>query len=60
VERGRNITSCSTDTDEEKLNWMTQLLSNIVTLLQNQTDLKLEAITAGGHADSTPYQSCGT
>jgi hypothetical protein len=33
AERGRNITTCSTDTDEEKLNWMTQLLSSIVTLL---------------------------
>ena len=50
-DRGRNITICSSDTDEEKLQWMSQLLSSILTLLQNQTDLQLESLNLGEHID---------
>jgi hypothetical protein len=42
-DRGRNITICSNDKDKEKLHWMSQLLSSILTLLQNQTELQLES-----------------
>jgi hypothetical protein len=52
-ERGRNITTCSGDSEEKKLNWMSQLLSSILTLLQNQTDLQLEDLNTGGQVDCT-------
>ena len=50
-DRGRNITISSTDSDEEKLHWMSQLLSSILTLLQNQTELQLENLNSGEQAD---------
>ena len=53
AERGRNITAYSTDSDEVKLEWMTQLLSSIITLLQGQNDPHLETLTTGGQADCT-------
>ena len=53
AERGRNITAYSTDSDEVKLEWMTQLLSSIITLLQGQNDPHLETLITGGQADCT-------
>jgi hypothetical protein len=53
VERGRNITISSTNTDEEKPLWMSQLLASILSLLQNQTVLQLESIRPGEHTDCT-------
>ena len=53
AERGRDISAYSTESDEVKLEWMTQLLSSIVTLLQGQTDPQLETISTGVQVDYT-------
>ena len=51
VGRGRNITVYSTDSNEEKHEWLTQLLCSLITLLQGYTGPQLETFTTGGQAD---------
>ena len=49
--RGSNITVYSTDSNEEKQEWLTQLLCSLITLLQGYTDPQLETFTTGGKVD---------
>ena len=53
AERGRKIPAYSTDSYEVKFEWMTQLLSSIITLHIGQNDPHLETLTTGGQADCT-------
>jgi hypothetical protein len=51
VSRGRNITPYSTESDEEKKAWLTQLLCSLITLLQGYTDPELETFSTGCRVD---------
>ena len=51
VGRGRNIPVYSTDSNEEKQEWLTQLLCSLITLLQGYTDPQLETFSTGGKVD---------
>ena len=51
VRRGHNITLNSTDKNDDKRAWLTQLLGSLISLLQEDWELKLEVFTTGGNMD---------
>ena len=48
VNKVRPITCFITDNDEDKKEWLTNLMSSLITLLQMDWDIKLELFLTGG------------
>ena len=49
VSRGRYIPCFTTDNDDDKKAWLTQLLESLILLLQEDRDLHLEVFANGGN-----------
>ena len=49
VRRRSNITLYTTDNNDDKRAWVTQLLGSLISLLQEDRELQLEVFTTGGN-----------